>query len=250
MPKRRLRHPPRWAAQPRWRSRCQPRARSLNAATGEKLWDGERSAGATSARTGRILEVPALPPGALLARRGGPSARARLRGVGAIPGEGPRAPPAPPAAGSFPSEQMGQGSGGRRRRRAEKAIFSRYIFYKSNILCISALPVKASRAQPRDSAAEPVSQQRLAATWLLAGGRAGRRGPPCTGSLWGAPPTHRPAAPSQGTIPAANAPAVSCPLPPSCSSRRGGTGRWARTPCCSPAALHSWKLNILAKHQE
>lgn len=125
---------------------------------------------------------------ALLARRGGPSARARLRGVGAIPGEGPRAPPAPPAAGSFPSEQMGQGSGGRRRRRAEKAIFSRYIFYKSNILCISALPVKASRAQPRDSAAEPVSQQRLAATWLLEGGTGWEEGSPMHRVTWGGPP--------------------------------------------------------------
>lgn len=124
-------------------------------------------------------------PGALLAPRGG--TQGSVPSLARDPGR--RRPPPPPAAGSFPSEQMGQGSGGRRRRRrAEKAIFSRYIFYKSNILCISALPViKASRAQPRDSAAEPVSQQRLAATWLLAGGRAGRRGPHAQGQFWGSP---------------------------------------------------------------
>lgn len=62
------------------------------------------------------------------------------------------------------------------------------------------------------------------------GGQAGRRGPPSTGAVWGVPVTYGPAAPSQSTIPGA----ASCPRPPSASSHRGGTGRWAHTHPAAP----------------
>lgn len=100
-----------------------------------------------------------------------------LQGGPGVFAEGPRVPAAPRHPSrlweAFQASRWGRGTAAARRR-AEKAIFSRYIFYKSNILCISALPGKASRAQPRDSPSEPVSQQ-----WLAATGR--EVGSPCAG---------------------------------------------------------------------
>lgn len=87
---------------------------------------------------------------------------------------------------TFQASRWGRGAAAARRR-AEKAIFSRYIFYKSNILCISASPGKASRAQPRDSASEPVNQQRRRRRGRPVRREPGQRGSPCRGSGWGDP---------------------------------------------------------------
>lgn len=96
--------------------------------------------------------------------------------------------PPPRLREAFQASRWGRGAAAARRR-AEKAIFSRYIFYKSNILCVSALPAKASRAQPWDLTSEPVSQQRLAATWPAGVGRGGQRGSPrAEGQVGGGPP--------------------------------------------------------------
>lgn len=229
--------PPR--CQPRGHSRCQPRAPSPNAPTGESQTSGwrEEPGGSDLMDPAHLL----LPPGALPAPRGGPTA---ARG-GCHPRRGTPGAAGPPGCGKLSKRADGAGSGGGRRRRAEKAIFSRSIFYKSNILCVSALPVKASRPQPRDSAAEPVSQQRLAATWLLAGGQAGRRGPPHTGALWGVPPDLS----VSGTQPGHKSARCHRRIHPTGVAQGGG---WAHThpPCCSPAALHSWKLNIPAEHRQ
>lgn len=116
---------------------------------------------------------------------------------------------------TFQVSRWGRGAAAARRR-AEKAIFSRYIFYKLNILCISALPGKASRAQPRDSASEPVSQQQRQRRGRSAQREPGQRGSPLQ-RVWlrGPPdpmmleehqdgPTTPPSPPSLGTASAAN----------------------------------------------
>lgn len=135
-------------------------------------------------------EHPGAAPGALLAPRDGPSARAGLQGVGAIPAE------PPPGCGNLSKRADGAGGGGEEQKR----LFSHATYFTSRTFCaFQPLPVKASRSQPRDSAVETVSQQRLAATWLLLEGGV----PPLTGTFFGVLSTSGPAAPSQSKISAA-----------------------------------------------
>lgn len=200
------------AAQPGWLSQCQPHICSQNVSRGREtsgcrsMREGREDGGgftwAASSWTEHILKAPVPPPGALLLPSGNTSAWAQRHGVDALLELGrwrlPRAPrrrqplvrvppPPPRLREAFQASRWGRGAAAARRR-AEKAIFSRYIFYKLNILCISALPVKASRAQPWDSTSEPVSQQRLAATWPAGTERGREPGSPHTeGQAGGSP---------------------------------------------------------------
>lgn len=160
-----------------------------------------------------------------------------------------RVTPVPPAASLSrppPSLPLGCGRRSKRadgaggaaaaaaRRRAEKAIFSRYIFYESNILCVSAFAwksVSAPSAGARDSA------------WDRALG-AGRSASPAadpTRPCWGSTAPTRPAA-------------QRCAPAPAVCRRRWctHTHTHARTPppVPFPSCLCTWELNRLSKHRE
>lgn len=148
------------------------------------------------------------------------------------------------------------------RGRAEKAIFSRYIFYKLNILSISASPVKASRAQHRDLMLEPVSQQRPAAAWPASTGRGWEVGSsPCKRPGLGAFPNPlvlqelhdgqcpTPSLELEHSIRCKCCLQCRAPVPPSDLPHQQLPVLPAHPPC-SPAASCSWILNILDKHHE
>lgn len=150
-----------------------------------------------------------------------------------------------PGCGKLSKQADGAGGAAAARRRAEKAIFSRYIFYKSNILCSSASPVKPSRdrapgrkSRRRRGTTPPGSQRQKGHEWGPNAPsppfRVGNSLPRC----WG----------SAGWILAQDYERCACPVPP---AARGRGRRWARTrPRCSPAVPRTWKLNMLTKHGE
>lgn len=157
----------------------------------------------------------------------------------------PTTPPPFPGCGKLSKQADGAGGAAAARRRAEKAIFSRYIFYKSNILCSSALPVKPSRdrapgrkSRRRRGTTPPGSPRQKSHEWGPNAPsppfRVGDSLPRC----WG----------STGRILAHDHEPCACPVPP---AARGHARRWARTrPRCSPAVPRTWKLNMLSKHGE
>lgn len=171
------------AAQPRWHSRCQPRAPSPNVPT--ELWDGARSGAAASPWTEGTL-VPSWHRGVA---RGG---------TGWVPSlardPGRRRPPRLREA--FQASRWG------RERRQEEEESRKGYFLTLHILQVEHF-VHFSPACKSISASAPgldggACESTAAGDDVAAGGgTGGRRGPPHTGAVWGVPLTRQPAAPAR-----------------------------------------------------
>lgn len=124
---RRLRHPPRRAAQPRWHCRCQP---EFAPKTGEKLWGGEDGGG------GNTLTDRARPRGARVAPGSPPGTEGGQGSTGWVPSlardPGRRRPPRLREA--FQASRCGRGAaaggGGEQKR-----LFSHATYFTSRTFC-------------------------------------------------------------------------------------------------------------------